>query len=431
MPLKLSNTDAGFEEDFVKLLGMKRESDADVDAAVANIIADVRARGDAAVCDYTNRFDRLNIEASTMAVTATEVDAALEDIAPDLLKSLELAADRIRAYHEKQMPADERYTDESGVELGWRWRAVSAAGLYVPGGLASYPSSVLMNAIPAKVAGVERLVMVVPTPDNKMNPLVLAAARIAGVDEIYRIGGAQAIAALAYGTETIKPVDKIVGPGNAFVAAAKRRVFGQVGIDMIAGPSEILVVADGTNDPSWVAADLLSQAEHDPVAQSILITDDAVFADKVQDAIDTHLETLPRAEIASASWRDFGAIVLVENLSQAPALVDRIAPEHLELAVDDPDALAEDIHHAGAIFLGRYTPEAIGDYVAGPNHVLPTARSARFSSGLGVLDFVKRSSLIKCTPESLAKIGPAAIALAESEGLQAHGLSVAIRSNQM
>ncbi|NIY77460.1 histidinol dehydrogenase [Thalassospira sp. HF15] len=431
MPLKLSITDASFEEDFVKLLGMKRESDADVDAAVANIIADVRARGDEAVCEYTNRFDRLNIDASGMAVTAAEVDAAIADVHPDLLNSLELAAKRIHAYHEKQMPADERYTDESGVELGWRWRAVSAAGLYVPGGLASYPSSVLMNAIPAKVAGVERLVMVVPTPDDKMNPLVLAAARIAGVDEIYRIGGAQAIAALAYGTETIKPVDKIVGPGNAFVAAAKRRVFGQVGIDMIAGPSEILVVADGSNDPSWVAADLLSQAEHDPVAQSILITDDASFAGQVQVAIDAHLEKLPRAEIAGASWRDFGAIVLVENLSQAPALVDRIAPEHLELAVDDPDALAEDIHHAGAIFLGRYTPEAIGDYVAGPNHVLPTARSARFSSGLGVLDFIKRSSLIKCTPESLAKIGPAAIALAESEGLQAHGLSVAIRSNQM
>jgi len=431
MPLKLSTTDASFEEDFVKLLGMKRESDADVDAAVANIIDHVRTRGDEAVCEYTNRFDRLNIDASGMAVTAAEVDAAIGEIDADLLKSLELAATRIRAYHEKQMPADERYTDESGVELGWRWRAVSAAGLYVPGGLASYPSSVLMNAIPAKVAGVERLVMVVPTPDNKMNPLVLAAARIAGVDEIYRIGGAQAIAALAYGTDTIKPVDKIVGPGNAFVAAAKRRVFGQVGIDMIAGPSEILVVADGSNDPSWVAADLLSQAEHDPVAQSILITDDAGFADQVQVAIDVHLETLPRAEIAGASWRDFGAIVLVENLSQAPALVDRIAPEHLELAVDDPDALAEEIHHAGAIFLGRYTPEAIGDYVAGPNHVLPTARSARFSSGLGVLDFIKRSSLIKCTPESLAKIGPAAIALAESEGLQAHGLSVAIRSNQM
>lgn len=431
MPLKLSNTDAGFEEEFVKLLGMKRESDADVDAAVADIIADVRTRGDEAVCEYTNRFDRLNIDAKSMVVTKEEVDAAIKEIDADLLKSLELAAERIGSYHAKQMPADERYTDATGVELGWRWRPVTAAGLYVPGGLASYPSSVLMNAIPAKVAGVERLVMVVPTPDNKMNPLVLAAARIAGVDEIYRIGGAQAVAALAYGTETIKPVDKIVGPGNAFVAAAKRRVFGQVGIDMIAGPSEILVVADGSNDPSWVAADLLSQAEHDPVAQSILITDDADFADRVQDAINKHLETLPRAEIAGASWRDFGAIVLVENLSQAPALVDRIAPEHLELAVDDPDVLAEEIHHAGAIFLGRYTPEAIGDYVAGPNHVLPTARSARFSSGLGVLDFIKRSSLIKCTPESLAKIGPAAIALAESEGLQAHGLSVAIRSNQM
>ncbi|WP_417843915.1 histidinol dehydrogenase [Thalassospira sp.] len=431
MPIKLSITDAGFEEEFVKLLGMKRESDADVDAAVADIIADVRKRGDDAVVEYTNRFDRLSIDAQGMAVTPEEVDLALSDIEPALLESLKTAAARIRAYHDRQLPADERYTDEAGVELGWRWRPVSAAGLYVPGGLASYPSSVLMNAIPAKVAGVERLVMVVPTPDNKMNPLVLAAARIAGVDEIYRIGGAQAVAALAYGTQTIRPVDKIVGPGNAFVAAAKRRVFGQVGIDMIAGPSEILVVADGSNDPSWVAADLLSQAEHDPVAQSILITDDADFAEAVQKAIDVHLETLPRAEIAGASWRDFGAIIVVEKLDQAPALVDRLAPEHLELAVDDPDALADKIHHAGAIFLGRYTPEAIGDYVAGPNHVLPTARSARFSSGLGVLDFIKRSSLIKCTPESLAKIGPAAIALAESEGLHAHGLSVAIRSNRM
>ncbi|OSQ38360.1 histidinol dehydrogenase [Thalassospira mesophila] len=431
MPIKLSITDAGFEDAFVKLLGMKRESDADVDAVVADIIADVRARGDDAVVEYTNRFDRLSIDVQGMAVTPEEVDLALSDIEPALLESLKTAAARIRAYHDRQMPADERYVDETGVELGWRWRPVSAAGLYVPGGLASYPSSVLMNAIPAKVAGVERLVMVVPTPDNKMNPLVLAAARIAGVDEIYRIGGAQAVAALAYGTQTIRPVDKIVGPGNAFVAAAKRRVFGQVGIDMIAGPSEILVVADGSNDPSWVAADLLSQAEHDPVAQSILITDDAGFADAVQKAIDVHLETLPRAAIAGASWRDFGAIIVVENLDQAPALVDRLAPEHLELAVDDPDALADKIHHAGAIFLGRYTPEAIGDYVAGPNHVLPTARSARFSSGLGVLDFVKRSSLIKCTPESLAKIGPAAIALAKSEGLHAHGLSVAIRSNRM
>lgn len=431
MTLKLSITDPDFEAGFTQLLGMKRESDADVDAAVADIIADVRKRGDEAVVEYTNRFDRLDIDAQGMAVTREEVDLAVSDIEPALMESLKLAAERIRAYHSKQMPADERYTDETGVELGWRWRPVTAAGLYVPGGLASYPSSVLMNAVPAKVAGVERLVMVVPTPDNKTNPLVLAAARIAGVDEIYRIGGAQAIAALAYGTETISPVDKIVGPGNAYVAAAKRRVFGQVGIDMIAGPSEILVVADGSNDPAWVAADLLSQAEHDPVAQSILITDDAAFAGRVEDAIAGHLENLPRAEIAGASWRDFGAIVVVEDMSQAPALVDRVAPEHLELAVDDPDALAADIHHAGAIFLGRYTPEAIGDYVAGPNHVLPTARSARFSSGLGVLDFIKRSSMIKCTPESLAKIGPAAIALAESEGLQAHGLSVAIRSNRM
>jgi histidinol dehydrogenase len=431
MTLKLSITDPDFEAGFTQLLGMKRESDADVDAAVADIIADVRKRGDEAVVEYTNRFDRLDIDAQGMAVTREEVDLAVSDIEPALMESLKLAAERIRAYHSKQMPADERYTDETGVELGWRWRPVTAAGLYVPGGLASYPSSVLMNAVPAKVAGVERLVMVVPTPDNKMNPLVLAAARIAGVDEIYRIGGAQAIAALAYGTETISPVDKIVGPGNAYVAAAKRRVFGQVGIDMIAGPSEILVVADGSNDPAWVAADLLSQAEHDPVAQSILITDNAEFAGRVEDAIAGHLENLPRAEIAGASWRDFGAIVVVEDMSQAPALVDRVAPEHLELAVDDPDALAAYIHHAGAIFLGRYTPEAIGDYVAGPNHVLPTARSARFSSGLGVLDFIKRSSMIKCTPESLAKIGPAAIALAESEGLQAHGLSVAIRSNRM
>lgn len=427
MPIFLNSEDPGFDAAFAAFLETKREDAPDVDAAVAEIIAQVRTGGDAALIALTEKFDRLTLTPETLAFSQAEIDAEVAKVSPEDRAALDLAADRIRAYHERQMPADARWTDAAGADLGWRWTPVAAAGLYVPGGLASYPSSVLMNAIPAKVAGVERLVICAPTPDGRANPLVLAAARIAGVETVYRVGGAQAIAALAYGTETIRPVDKITGPGNAFVAAAKRQVFGTVGIDMIAGPSEILVVADGQNDPAWIAADLLSQAEHDMSAQSILITDDAGFADAVSAAIDAHLATLPRAEIAGTSWRDHGAIILVDRLDDAVPLVDRLAPEHLELAVADPDALAARIRNAGAIFLGRHTPEAIGDYVAGPNHVLPTARSARFSSGLNVLDFMKRTTLVGCTPESLAKIGPAAVLLATSEGLGAHALSVAIR----
>jgi histidinol dehydrogenase len=388
MPLELNRSDAGFEAAFTGLLAAKRETQEDVQIAVAAILADVRARGDAALLEYTARFDRVTLTVETMRVSADEIDRALASIKPGLLASLKLAAERIEDFHRRQTPDALSYTDAAGVRLGARWTAVGSVGLYVPGGTAAYPSSVLMNALPAKVAGVERVTMVVPTPDGKLNPLVLAAARIAGVDEIYRIGGAQAVGALAYGTETIRAVDKIVGPGNAYVAAAKRHVFGTVGIDMIAGPSEILVVADGANDPAWIAADLLSQAEHDTSAQSILITDDAAFAEAVKSAVEGHLTTLPRAEIANASWRDHGAIIVVSHLDEAVPLVDRLAPEHLELAVAEPDALAARIRNAGAIFLGRHTPEAIGDYVAGPNHVLPTARSARFSSGLNLLDFM-------------------------------------------
>jgi len=432
MPLDLNSADADFDARLAGLLGARQGSDSSAAEAARTIIADVRARGDAAVIELTNRFDRLSIaDADGLWLDAGRIKAAAAKCPEHVRDALKFAAERIRVFHEYQTPAGLELEQPGGMMLGYRFTPISAVGLYVPGGTAAYPSSLLMNTIPAQVAGVERIVVMVPTPDDVLSPALAAAIELLGLTEVYRVGGAQAVAAFAYGTESIKPVDLVVGPGNAYVAAAKREVYGIVGIDSLAGPSEILVIADDSADPDWIAADLLSQAEHDPVAQSILITDDAGFADRVQQAIDAHLETLPRAEIAGASWRDFGAIVLVENLSQAPALVDRIAPEHLELAVDDPDALAEDIHHAGAIFLGRYTPEAIGDYVAGPNHVLPTARSARFSSGLGVLDFIKRSSLIKCTPESLAKIGPAAIALAESEGLQAHGLSVAIRSNQM
>lgn len=429
MPVELHAGDDGFEAGFQALLAAKREADADVNAAVTEILADVRARGDAAVIDYTRRFDRLDLTPETLRIPPETIAREADRCAPDLLDALRVAADRIRAYHVHQKPADFDTVDAAGVRLGARWTAVQAAGLYVPGGTAAYPSSVLMNALPAKVAGVERLVMVVPTPDGKLNPLVLAAAREAGVDEIYRIGGAQAVAALAYGTETIAPVDKIVGPGNAYVAAAKKQVFGTVGIDMIAGPSEILVVADSDNDPDWMAADLLSQAEHDTAAQSILITDDAAFAKAVGEAVERRLATLPRADIARRSWEAHGALITVETLEQAVPLVDRVAPEHLELAVADPDALAVRIRNAGAIFLGRFTPEAVGDYVGGPNHVLPTARSARFSSGLGVLDFMKRTSLLGCSPEALRAIGPAAVTLAEAEGLQAHGLSVALRLN--
>lgn len=429
MPQRLDIRDAGFEEAFRAFLGAKRESSADVNDTVAAILADVRDKGDAAVIDYTKRFDRLELTPDTLRVTEDEIAAARADCAPETLEALELAAERIRDYHVRQLPDDQDYRDEAGLRLGYRWKPVSAAGLYVPGGLAAYPSSVLMNAIPAKVAGVDRLVMVVPSPDGVLNPLVLAAAQVSGVDEVYRIGGAQAVGALAYGTDTIQPVDIIVGPGNAYVAAAKRQVFGIVGIDMIAGPSEILVLADGENDPSWIAADLLSQAEHDTAAQSILITDDSGFADDVEDAVRHHLTTLPRAEIATESWDTYGCIITVQDLEQAVPLVDRIAPEHLEIATEDPDILGDKIRNAGALFLGRYTPEALGDYVAGPNHVLPTARTARFSSPLGVLDFLKRSSIIQADAEGLRAIGPAAVTLAEAEGLGAHGLSVSIRLN--
>ena len=427
MPQFLNTQDADFETQFTALLGAKREDSPDVDAVVAEIIADVRARGDAAVLELTAKFDRLDLTPETLRFSEAEIEAFCAEVSDEESAALELAAERIRAYHSRQMPTDDSWTDASGATLGWRWSPVSAAGLYVPGGLASYPSSVLMNAIPAKVAGVERLAIVVPTPDGVANPLVLLAARLAGVDEIYRVGGAQAVAALAYGTETIAPVDKITGPGNAFVAAAKRRVFGRVGIDMIAGPSEILVIADKDNNPDWVALDLLSQAEHDESAQSILITDDEGFGKAVAEAVEKRLQTLERRAIAGASWRDFGAVITVDDMDQAAVLSNRIAPEHLELCVADPDGLSDKITHAGAIFLGQFTPEAIGDYVGGPNHVLPTARSARFSSGLSVMDFLKRTTLSKMTPESMRAIGPAAATLAKCESLEAHGLSVLAR----
>ena len=431
MPQFLNTADADFEQAFTALLGAKREDSPDVDAIVADIIADVRARGDAALVELTEKFDRMSLTADRLQISEAEIDAAIENVSADERAALELAAERIRAYHARQMPADDEWQDDTGATLGWRWSAVSAAGLYVPGGLASYPSSVLMNAIPAKVAGVERLAMVVPTPDGQVNPLVLLAARLSGVDEVYRVGGAQAVAALAYGTETIAPVDKITGPGNAFVAAAKRRVFGKVGIDMIAGPSEILVIADKDNDPDWIALDLLSQAEHDESAQSILITDDEGFGRSVADAVDARLQMLERSAIAGPSWRDFGAIITVQDLDEAAALSNRIAPEHLELCVADPRALSEKTIHAGAIFLGQYTPEAIGDYIGGPNHVLPTARSARFSSGLSVMDFLKRTTLSQITPDALRAIGPAAETLAKSESLQAHGLSIRARLDRL
>ncbi|MEN8889644.1 MAG: histidinol dehydrogenase [Celeribacter marinus] len=431
MPHFLSTTDRNFEERFVALLAMKREDSPDVDDVVARIIADVRARGDDAVIELTAKFDRMHITPHMIRFSDTEIEELCAQVSAEDRAALEVTAERIRAYHVRQIPDDQMWTDPDGATLGWRWSAVSAAGLYVPGGLASYPSSVLMNAVPAKVAGVTRLAITVPTPDGIANPLVLMAARIAGVDEIYRIGGAQAIAALAYGTETIAPVDKITGPGNAFVAAAKRRVFGKVGIDMIAGPSEILVIADKHNDPDWVAVDLLSQAEHDESAQSILITDDAAFGEAVAAAVSKRLETLERRAIAGKSWADFGAIITVRDLDEAADLSDRFAPEHLELCVEDPDALSAKVTHAGAIFLGAYTPEAIGDYIAGPNHVLPTARSARFSSGLSVLDFMKRTTLTKMTPHALAAIGPAAERLAKAESLEAHGLSVRARLDRL
>jgi histidinol dehydrogenase len=430
MPLRLDSQSPDFAERFRAFLGVKREAAQDVEQTVRAIIADVVARGDTALAELTLKFDRVDLGKIGMRVSAAEIDAAEQRCDPAALDALKLARARIEVYHTRQKPKDERFTDPLGVELGSRWTAIEAVGLYVPGGTAAYPSSVLMNAVPAKVAGCERLVMVVPAPDGKLNPLVLAAAKLAGIDEIYRIGGAQAVAALAYGTDTIAPVAKIVGPGNAYVAAAKRLVFGKVGIDMIAGPSEVLILADGTGNPDWIAADLLAQAEHDVSAQSILITDSADLAGQVEKAVEGQLKTLSRADIAGPSWRDFGAIITVPNLADAIPLVDRLAPEHLEIESADAEAIASKVRNAGAIFLGAHTPEAIGDYVGGSNHVLPTARSARFTSGLGVLDFMKRTSLLKCGPEQLRALGPAAIALGEAEGLTAHARSVAIRLNR-
>jgi histidinol dehydrogenase len=429
MPIRLDARASDFAEKFRAFLDTKREAAADVEATVRGIIADVIARGDQALVELTSKFDRVKVDAAGLRVRPDEIDTAHAVCDRKALDALALAKDRIEVFHKRQLPKDDRFTDPLGVELGHRWTAIEAVGLYVPGGTAAYPSSVLMNAVPAKVAGVPRVVMVVPAPDGKLNPLVLAAAKIANIDEVYRVGGAQAVAALAYGTQTIKPVAKIVGPGNAYVAAAKRLVFGKVGIDMIAGPSEVLIVADRSGNPDWIAADLLAQAEHDTSAQSILITDDASLAASVEKAVAAQLKTLPRASVASASWRDFGAIVQVGKLDDAVPLIDAIAPEHLEIECEDAERLAARIRNAGAIFLGAHTPEAIGDYVGGSNHVLPTARSARFSSGLGVLDFMKRTSILKCGPNQLRALGPAAIALGEAEGLDAHARSVAIRFN--
>jgi histidinol dehydrogenase len=429
MAITLRQSDAGFEQRFAAFLTTKREVSADVNTAVRDIIARVRAEGDAALIDYTRRFDRADLATLGIAVSRQDIEDAYTQADPATVEALKLARDRIHAHHARQMPKDDRYTDAIGVELGSRWTAVEAVGLYVPGGTASYPSSVLMNAVPAKVAGVERLVIVVPASGGAVNPLVLVAADLAGVSEIYRVGGAQAVAALAYGTETIRPVAKIVGPGNAYVAAAKRQVFGTVGIDMIAGPSEVLVIADADNDPDWIAADLLAQAEHDVSAQSILMTDDAAFAAAVEQAVERQLKTLSRGDTAAASWRDFGAVILVDTIEAALPLADRIAAEHVELAIADAEGFLARLRNAGAVFLGRHTPEVIGDYVGGSNHVLPTARSARFSSGLSVLDFVKRTSILKLGSEQLRELGPAAIALAKAEGLDAHGRSVAVRLN--
>src|SRR5262245_5997863 len=430
MPIRLDASAADFPARFRAFLATKREAAADVEQAVRGIIADVQARGDRALIELTRTFDRVDLAATGPRVTAEELEMAAAACDRRALDALTLARDRIEAYHRRQKPTDDRFVDALGVELGHRWTAIEAVGLYVPGGTAAYPSSVLMNAVPAKVAGVPRLVMVVPSPDGVLAPLVLAAAKLAGIDEVYRIGGAQAVAALAFGTDTIKPVAKIVGPGNAYVAAAKRLVFGTVGIDMIAGPSEVLIIADRTGNPDWIAADLLAQAEHDTAAQSILITDDAALAANVERAVEAQLATLPRGAVAAASWRDFGAVIAVRNLDAAIPLVDAIAPEHLEIETPDAERLAAKIRNAGAIFLGAHTPEAIGDYVAGSNHVLPTARSARFSSGLGVLDFMKRTSILKCGPDALAALAPAAIALGEAEGLDAHARSVAMRLNR-
>ncbi len=427
---RLSTSTTEFAGAFATLLDEKREAATDVSAAVATIIADVQARGDAALIDLTKRFDRFDLTTANLRVSAAEVAAAKAAVPPATLDALKHAAARIEAFHARHKPVDDRYTDAAGVTLGARWTAVDAAGLYIPGGLAAYPSSVLMNAVPARLAGVKRIVAATPAPDGKLNPLVLAALDLAGVTEVYRIGGAQAVAALAYGTKTIAPVDKIVGPGNAYVAAAKRQVFGRVGIDSIAGPSEVLIIADNANDPAWLAADLLAQAEHDEAAQSILITDDEPLAKAVAAEVDRQLVALPRAQIARASWQQHGAIILVKSLDEAPALADRIAAEHVQLCIANPEAMAARIHHAGAIFLGAHTPEAIGDYVGGPNHVLPTARAARFSSGLSVLDFMKRTTIVGCTPEALAQLGSSAATLADAEGLSAHARSIRIRLNR-
>ena len=429
MPVRLDRNSADFDQRFAAFLAAKREVSADVEAAARAIVQDVAVCGDAALIEATRKFDRLTLDASGLRVSAAEIDAALDACDSPTLDALTFARDRIKSFHLKQLPKDERFTDASGVELGWRWSAVEAVGLYVPGGTAAYPSSVLMNAVPANVAGVARLVMVVPAPDGKLNPLVLAAARLGGVSEIYRVGGAQAIAALAYGTAAIAPVAKIVGPGNAYVAAAKRLVFGKVGIDMIAGPSEVLVIADDTGNADWIAADLLAQAEHDESAQSILITDSPRLADAVARAVLSQLATLPRGKIAGASWEEFGAIIRVAKLDDAVPLADAIAAEHLEIMTADPDGFSRKIRNAGAIFLGAHTPEAIGDYVGGSNHVLPTARSARFSSGLGVLDFMKRTSVLKCGPDQLRALGPAAMTLGKAEGLEAHSRSIGLRLN--
>jgi histidinol dehydrogenase len=430
MAIRLDTRSDDFAQKFRAFLDTKREASADVESAVRDIIADVAARGDRALKDFTLRFDRLDLDKAGIRVTPREIEAARKSCSRAALDALQLARDRIEAFHRRQRPQDDRFTDPLGVELGSRWTAIEAVGLYVPGGSAAYPSSVLMNAVPAKVAGVPRLAMVVPAPAGVLSPLVLAAAQLAGIDEIFRVGGAQAIAALAYGTETIAPVAKIVGPGNAYVAAAKRLVFGKVGIDMIAGPSEVLILADRTGNPDWIAADLLAQAEHDASAQAILVTDDAALASAVERAVVGQLGQLPRAEIAGASWKDFGAVILVRDLGEALPLIDAVAPEHLEIAAEDAEQLAGRIRNAGAIFIGAHTPEALGDYVAGSNHVLPTARSARFSSGLGVLDFMKRTSILKCGPEQLRALADAAITLGEAEGLHAHARSVAIRLNR-
>jgi histidinol dehydrogenase len=429
MPIRLDSRAPDFAGRFRAFVATKRETAPDVEATVRAIIADVAARGDRALIELTRKFDQVDLGQIGLEVTPAEIEIAYAACDRKALDALALARDRIETYHRRQKPADERFADPLGVELGSRWTAIEAVGLYVPGGTAAYPSSVLMNAVPAKVAGVPRLVMVVPAPEGRLSPLVLAAARLAGIDEIYRIGGAQAVAALAYGTETIAPVAKIVGPGNAYVAAAKRLVFGMVGIDMIAGPSEVLILADSSGHPDWIAGDLLAQAEHDPGAQSILITDDAALADAVERAVAAQLESLPRADTAAASWRDFGAVILVGKLVDAVPLVDALAPEHLQIDSTDAERLAGRIRNAGAIFLGPHTPEAIGDYVGGSNHVLPTARSARFSSGLGVLDFMKRTSILKCGPDQLRALAPAAIAIGEAEGLEAHARSVAMRLN--